>query len=107
MSTCTEPAIQQQLYRFVRRELESDEAHGRVEEHLATCGVCRGIVSELGWMLGSMRPTSSAEQHELMNELRRVADLEPRPASGDPVDDSDPKGLLGRLKRWLSSGGGR
>jgi len=50
-----------------------------------------------------MRTSNAAEHQELMAELRRVGSVAPSSSGG--ADDPRP-GLLERLKRWLSSGGG-
>ncbi len=104
MSACDEPQLKQQLYRFVRRELENADEQRHVAEHLKSCAECRAVFQELQWMMGSMRPSSSEEHQELMSELRRVADIEPA-AGKSPSEESGAAGFLGRLKRWLSSGG--
>ena len=104
MSTCEEPQLKEQLYRFVRRELEDAEEQRRIAEHLESCAECRAVFQELQWMMGSMRPSTSEEHQELMSELRRVADIEPA-AGKSPSEESGANGFFGRLKRWLSSGG--
>jgi len=105
MTSCTEPDLRQHLYRFVRHELDDAAERHRVELHLVACSECRGIFDELQWMMGSMRPSTPAEHQQLMAELRRVGEIEPLT---DDVRPTEPQsgGLLGRLKRWLSSGGG-
>ena len=104
MSSCEEPELKQLLYRFVRREMDDREDQQRVEEHIETCAECRAVFQELQWMMGSMRPTSPDEHRRLMRELRRVGDI--GPSTADEADDATrPRGVFGRLKRWLSRGG--
>ena len=105
MSTCAQPELRQHLYRFVRRELDDAEERRRVDEHLRVCAECRTVFDELQWMMGSMRPSSPSEHQELMAELRRVGGVDPPTGGGNP-EDARSGGLFGRLKRWLSSGGG-
>jgi len=102
--SCEKPELKQQLYRFVRHELESEDDQRQVVAHLETCAECRAVFAELQWVMGALRPSSPEEHAELMKELRRVGNV------GTEADAAAPKtagdSWVQRLKRWLSSGGG-
>ncbi|MFQ5600487.1 MAG: hypothetical protein ACE5G2_08030 [Candidatus Krumholzibacteriia bacterium] len=100
MASCRHPELKKLLYRHVRGELDDPAQRRAVDQHVQECAECRGVLEELEWVLGSMRRPTAEEHRQLMRELGSPTSPRHRDVPAEAA-----LGLLGRLKRWLSTGG--
>jgi anti-sigma factor RsiW len=103
MSDCTRPDLGQQLYRWVRGEVDDDARRSEIAAHLDTCARCGAVARELGAILGTMRlPGGPEYDAELAHGLDRILHGDATPSGLRPTPAStDPRSRPGWWSRWL------
>lgn len=104
MSDCTRPELGQQLYRWVRGEVDGVEQRTEIAAHLDTCVRCAATAQELRAILGTMRLPGGPEYDA---ELARGMDSILHPGAQNSAASGDVAhvrpGWWSRLWRRLRS----
>jgi len=102
VSNCTRPDLGQQLYRWVRGEVEDASRAAEIAVHLDTCARCGAAAQELRSILGTMRlpggPEYEAELARGMDSILHPGSRSSVPARGETPNRS---GWWARLRRLL------
>ena len=81
-SDCERPDLGQQLYRWVRGEVDGAGLRAEIAAHLDTCARCAATAQELRAILGTMRLPGGPEYDA---ELARGVDSILHPGDQNPV----------------------